>query len=229
MDRQKQNWKRKQERQGRPHAMPLIPFLAALVVAAVLLTLGLTQFTQAGYLAQSGFAVSGDELGRLLKSGETGNVCLASVDMGDALFVRSLSRNTYYVGDEKTEINAGYPVFAREGQLLYFLDDSLSMVTENWEVLGTYEGLYLSEGTTFNADRQQADIDRVLLVKVDGGYLLAQEASLSGLLADTRLPMNSICVFGEDSILLYTYHNGNLTGEKITVRSGAKITIGGET
>ena len=229
MDRQKQNWKRKQERQGRPHVKPLIPFLAALVVAAVLLTLGLTQFTQAGYLAQSGFAVSGDELGRLLKSGETGNVCLASVDMGDALFVRSLSRNTYYVGDEKTEINAGYPVFAREGQLLYFLDDSLSMVTENWEVLGTYEGLYLSEGTTFNADRQQADIDRGLLVMVDGGYLLAQEASLSGLLADTRLPMNSICVFGEDSILLYTYQNGNLTGEKITVRSGAKITIGGET
>ena len=175
MDRQKQNWKRKQERQGRPHVKPLIPFLAALVVAAVLLTLGLTQFTQAGYLAQSGFAVSGDELGRLLKSGETGNVCLASVDMGDALFVRSLSRNTYYVGDEKTEINAGYPVFAREGQLLYFLDDSLSMVTENWEVLGTYEGLYLSEGTTFNADRQQADIDRVLLVKVDGGYLLARQ------------------------------------------------------
>ena len=229
MDRQKQVWKGNHEHQGKHRAKPLIPFLAALVVAAVLLTLGLTQFTQAGYLAQSGFAVSGDELGRLLKSGETGNVCLASVDMGDALFVRSLSRNTYYVGEEKTEINAGYPVFAREGQLLYFLDDSLSMVTENWEVLGTYEGLYLSEGTTFNADRQQADIDRVILVKVDGGYLLAQEASLSGMISDTRLPMNSICVFGEDSILLYTYQNGNLTGEKITVRSGAKITVGGET
>lgn len=211
---------------GRPK--PLVSILAAVVLAAMLLTLGLTRFTQVGFTAQDGFAVPQDELTRLLKDGETGNVTLKSVAAGEALYTRTLS-DDYYIGDDKDAISGGYPLFARGGNVLYFLDDSLKMVTEDWTVLSSYDGLYLSDGTTFNADRSQADIDEVLLVQVQGGYQVASETVLGGAISDTTIPMNSVCAFSEDKVLFFDYEKGNLVGSSVDVQQNATITIGEHT
>ncbi len=110
--------------------------------------------------------------GLLTNEDAEGAVQLVSVNMGEAYYARSSDVSTYYVGEEKMGISTGYPLYSRGGQVLCFIDNKMKLVTADWETLDTYDGLYESDGVTFNADNSQADIEEVILVRVDGGLSL---------------------------------------------------------
>ncbi|MDD6160132.1 MAG: hypothetical protein PUB51_03250, partial [Oscillospiraceae bacterium] len=207
-----------------------LPLGAGVVVAALMINLGLTQFLVRGYLGEDGFAVpQGSLSGQLRSDDASGVVSLLKVEMGDAVYTRAIGSNGYFVGEEKTAISSGYPLYTRDGQVLYFLDDSLNMVTQGWDVLGSYDGLYLSDGVTYNADNTQADLDRVLLVQVDGGYQLAQKAVITSAMHGNTIPMNAVCAFGKTEIVYYSYLNNTLEGHSLRMAEGATITIGEDT
>ncbi len=203
--------------------------VSALGVVAALLCLGLTQFSALAYLAQDGYAVAPDTLSKSLRNQTQDIIVLERADMGEAVYTRAVSGETYFIGEDKREISAGYPLFTQSGQVLYFLDDSLKMVTTQWETLPSYEGLRLSDGVTFNADRSQADIAEVALVQVNGGYQVARETTVTGAGRTAHIPMNAVCAFGEESILYYSYDRGVLSGASVTVAPGGTITVGENT
>ena len=127
---------------GRKNVTALAPLGVGMAVVALLMNLGLTQFLVRSYLAQDGFAVPTNSLSALLRGADdSGEVSLLEVEMGDAVYTRALGSRDYFIGEDKKAVSSGYPVYTREGQVLYFLDDSLKMVTEEWEALGSYDGL----------------------------------------------------------------------------------------
>ncbi|NCB62114.1 MAG: hypothetical protein EOM52_00620 [Clostridia bacterium] len=205
---------------------PAVSVFCAAALIALLMCLSLGQLVVKAYLIQDGFAVPADTLDSLLRSGEPGSVALVSVDMGEAVYTRSLGNGTYYVGEEKRAISADYPLYTQSGQVLAFLNDASQMITSDWDALTSYEGLYLSDGVTFNADRSQADIAEVLLVRVNGGYLTAQAAEVNTAGRTVKIPMNSVCVFDRDGVLFYAYEKGSLLATKTSVAPGATIAVG---
>ena len=213
---------------GGKRSRAAIPVGAGLTAIALLLNLGLTQFMILGYLQQDGFAVPQNTLAALLRSSDAaGTVPLVSVEMGEAIYARAIGSRDYFIGEDKRSISNGYPIYIRDGLVLYFLDGSLRMVTGDWGSINGYDGLYLSDGVTFNADNTQADLERILMVQVDGGYILAQEAKVSSALRSTTMPMNAACAFFETEIVFYSYREGVMTGDRIQMAEGATIEIDG--
>lgn len=206
----------------------LIPVISAIVVAGAMLNLGLTQFDTYGYLAEDSFAVPQNTLSTALRSGETDDkVKLLSVEMGETVYTRLLSSSDYFIGDEKKPVSSGYPLFARNGQVLYFINDEFNLVTNKWEKLGSYDGLYLNDGVTYNAGSSRADLNEVMLVEVENGYQVAQETKLISSSNETTIDMNSVCAFSESEIVYYSVDKNNtLVGNKIPVAEGASIEIG---
>ncbi|MBR0310814.1 MAG: hypothetical protein IJQ98_00315, partial [Oscillospiraceae bacterium] len=166
--------------------------------------------------------------GLLTNEDAEGAVQLVSVNMGEAYYARSSDVSTYYVGEEKMGISTGYPLYSRDGQVLCFIDNKMKLVTADWETLDTYDGLYESDGVTFNADNSQADIEEVILVRVDGGYAVAEETEVEVIKnAPVVIPMNSACSFRETEIVYYSLVESAMLGSRLEVPSGAVITIGG--
>ena len=205
----------------------IVPGTIGVVVAALLLNLGLTNFSVKGYLYDEGYAVPQDKLYAALNNDSIlESIALVPVSAGDVIYTRAMGGKDYYVGESKTPVSSSYPVFARNGQVLYFIDDSIALVTSDWDVLGTYDGLSLTNGITFNTDNSRADIAEILLAKVSGGYIAAREINLYNNVASGRIPMNSVCDFTEDRILYFSYDDGMLTGHYLSVPLNANISVG---
>ena len=200
-----------------------------LAVVAVLLSLGMTSFRFMGYITEDSFAVPEGALTELLAAGEQGTLALADLKMGDEIYKRDINSRGYYIGETKRGISDGYPLYTRSGQVLYFMDDRLLLVTDEWETLSTYEGLHLSNGVTFNADQSQADIETVILAQVEGGYAVAQPAVTTVEQMETHIPMNAVCAFEPEEIIYYSYNTGALRGASTSMPLGSTITIGDQT
>ncbi|MFI3238521.1 MAG: hypothetical protein R3Y47_10930 [Lachnospiraceae bacterium] len=217
----KQFWKRRSMQ---------VSLLSAFLLVGILLSLQMSEFVLQGYVPIDSYAIQNEEIAELLADGDTSSVIdLLYIEHGTEYFSQLLNKDTLYLGDEKTEFYTGYPMFDASGQLLYFLDDQGTMITNEWEKLSSYSGLYLSDGTTFNENLMQADIDTVLMVQVTGGYQLAQDTVLFNNAVEYEIPMNAIVVFSEDTINYYAFLDGALVGETISVPTSAYISIGADT
>ena len=213
---------------GGKRSRAVIPVGIGLAAIALLLNLGLTKFVVQGYLQQDGFAVPQNTLSALVHDADaSGEVSLVPVHVGDAVYVRVIGSRDYFIGEDKRPISSSYPIYIRDGQVLYFLDGDQRMVTGEWETLTSYDGLYLSDGVTFNADNTQADLERILLVRTDVGYIVAQQAEVTSALRSVSIPMNAVCGFFESEIVFYSYRSGTMVGSSVQMAAGATIEIDG--
>ncbi|MDR1293306.1 MAG: hypothetical protein LBJ91_07940 [Clostridiales Family XIII bacterium] len=187
--------------------------LAGVSVAALVFAL-LFQFLPIGYLSFNAIGFTDGQVTQNVKAGKGAEaVRPAAFASAAPLFERA---GAIFGGEDKRRIEANYPLFTDDAAALMMIDDSGTLITDEFEEVPTYRYLYVSDGHTYNADRQQADIYTfILLSEPNGVYLNVQEAHIAG----RAIPMNSVVYFSEDAIAYYAYsrddglfHFGRITG-----------------
>lgn len=146
----------------------------------------------------------------------------------DGLIYSSMFQDYDY--ETKTALDLSYPLYVNGGAGLMFLNNDFWLIADDFNILETYEDLYLTDGHTYNADLSLADGDEFLLVAVgDGVYMNAQSAVFSTAFEDISIPANSIIRFTSDNVNFYSYKEGELTYTGIDEMFSATITIGDHT
>lgn len=200
-----------------------------LVFALVLLVMGIFAWAfrqiHVGYVEENGHVVTSSELyDRLSRGSENaGNILLSAVYSNDEVFLRG---GKYYVGQEMTEYESVYPLYANSGLALYFMNDTAKLVSEDFEFLDTYQGMFVSDGTSFNADHSQADVETIYLVKLKNGlYANALSVTLTRDNLEEKIPVNSIVNFGETCIRYYDEQSGLMEYHALEDVSGITVRI----
>ena len=203
------------------------------VFAVVLVVMGIFAFAfrqiHIGYVEEDGVIVtSSDVYDRLNRgSGDVDVVELTNVKGNDEIFSRG---GKYYVGQDMTEYKAEYPIYANNGQSLYFTNDESQLVTEDFDLLSTYAGMFVADGTSFNAGRDQADVETIYLVKLKNGlYENALPMTFSKAGYTKALPVNCIVHFDEDGIRYYDEKGGILSYGELTDAVSLTVEINGQT
>lgn len=203
-------------------------FMIGVLVMSLLTGVMLLSTTAIALLGEDGLAVPGSSgVARSLRSGEGETQSLVPVAYEDTVYS---TLTGYYVGSGRTAIDRTYPVFINGGAGLRFLDEETWLFSADVELLQTFEGLYLSDGTTYNSDLSQADGEEfILLVLSNGLHMNAQRAVLTNRLGETEIPANSILYFSQEALRWYSLRGQSLVCGEETALFDAAITIGGHT
>ncbi len=201
----------------------------AAVIATVLIFMQLYNFKAIGSMENHGFAVISDEIAKWLENGmeegEEPELTLTEFQPSDILYQRG---DKYFLGEDKIEIDRQYPLFTNDGEAILNLTSDNRLVNVFFEAVPTYDWLYVSEGTSFNVDRSQADPDEFMLVQLKNGiYMNVQKLEISGGLGDFVIGDNSLLTF-DDSVIRYFEFNedGTIQYSEFTGLFGARIRIG---
>ena len=203
-----------------------IPMGLGVIAVAILLILGISNFKFEFNLEEDGYAIPTTTVLSTLDTSSQESAPLYKFKTGDSIYSQNGNLGKHFIGEEKEGISARFPMYTRNGQVLYFIDDSTPIITNEWTTLDSYEGLRLSDGETFNADNSRADLDEIILVDVDYGYQVAQETKISTDYSSKTIAMNTICEFGESRIDCFEYNNGHIDSYAINVGRGSNISIG---
>lgn len=202
------------------------------VFAVVLVVMGIFAFAfrqiHVGYVDEDGAVVTSstvyDRLNR--GSGDVEQIELTGVRGNDEIFSRG---GKYYVGMDMTEFKPEYPIYANNGQSLYFTNDESQLVTEDFSLLSTYAGMFVADGTSFNAGRDQADLETIYLVKLRNGlYENALPMTFTRAGYTRELPVNCIVHFDEDGIRYFDEQGGLLSYGELTDASSLTVEINGK-
>lgn len=142
-------------------------------------------------------------LSQALNSGKEGEpITLIQVNSEDEIYSRF---GRYYVGEGRSVVDVDYPMWISGGAGLRFLDDENWLISADVNVLRTFEGLYLTGGTTYNVDRTQADLEEFILLQLKNGlYMNAQTAQFVTKLDSYDIPANSVLMLGENALRWYS-------------------------
>ena len=98
------------------------------------------------------------------------------------------------------------------------------------DLFRSYDGLYVSDGISYNADMTQADGGEFILLALSSGlYMNVQQAVLETKLGATTIPINSILSLREDGLRWYEQKNGTIAYQENTSVYEATLTIGRHT
>ena len=180
------------------------------------------------YVVNEGNVVeSGQNISANLAQAESDSVKLHKME-ADTMIYSSLLKSYDY--NTKTAIDLSYPMYVNNGTTLNFLNGKYTLVSDEFQLLDTYNGLYLANGNTYNEDLSQADGDDFFFVALENGlYMNAQTATFKNSLTEIQIPVNSIVKFQETDVRFYQYSNGELLFTSINEVYGATITIGEDT
>ena len=203
------------------------------VFAVVLVVMGIFAFAfrqiHIGYVEEDGAVVTSSAIYDRLNrgSGDVEQIELNGVKGNDEIFSRG---GKYYVGQDMIEYKAEYPIYANQGKSLYFINDESQLVTEEFNLLSTYAGMFVADGTSFNAGRDQADMETIYLVKLKNGlYENALPMTFSKAGYSKELPVNCIVHFDEDGIRYFDEQSGLLTYGEMTDAASLTVEINGQT
>lgn len=176
-------------------------------------------------MEEEGFAVPADAgIAKALAGNGGDPVSLVAVQYDDVIYSSAAG---YYVGKDRKKLDITYPLYTNGGTGLRFLNDEHWMITTEADLYQTFEGLYLREGLSYNADKTQADdAEFILLALSNGLYMNAQQAVFSNALGETVIPMGSILSLSESALSWYAQQNGALSYEKEEAVFDAKIRFG---
>ena len=176
-------------------------------------------------MEEEGFAVPADAgIAKALAGNGGDPVSLVAVQYDDVIYASAAG---YYVGKDRKKLDITYPLYTNGGTGLRFLNDEHWMITTEADLYQTFEGLYLREGLSYNADKTQADdAEFILLALSNGLYMNAQQAVFSNALGETVIPMGSILSLSESALSWYAQQNGALSYEKEEAVFDAKIRFG---
>ena len=200
----------------------LIIIAMALVVAA---TIGSAKaFAE---INDNGYAVPESSLiMQTLSEGKDNSIRLSEIESEDVIYQRM---GKYYISNSngKQLVDINYPIWVNDGGGLYFFDDEKWLITDELDILCSYEGLYLTEGHTFNRDLTQADPDEFILLSLNNGlYMNAEKAIFKNELGETPIQSNSIILFSPDYIRWYSLKDGVMELNSVESVFNAKLYIG---
>lgn len=181
-----------------------------------------------GTMNEDGYAMPASAgVAQSLSAGGGAPVSLVKVQYEDTIYS---SPTGYFVGDDRRQIDAAYPLYTNGGTGLRFLSDDKWLITSDVDVYQSFEGMYLSEGVTYNEDMSKADEAEFIFTMLPNGlYMNAQWAVFSNAAGDTAIPNNSIIRMSEDSICWYEQKNGTIAYRSEDAVFGSTITIGEHT
>ncbi len=169
----------------------------AIIVLMCAITLAVILASGAiGVVEQDSYAIpSAAGIGSMKPGEDYEPLLLVTVNYDDELYSTITG---YFVGADRQKIDASFPLFLKGGNGLRFLDEEVWLITTEVELYRSFEGLYLSEGYTYNSDMTQADDAEFILASLSNGlYINAQQAVFEGQLGDIVIPANSILFLNE--------------------------------
>ncbi|MBR2408195.1 MAG: hypothetical protein IKB07_04490 [Lachnospiraceae bacterium] len=204
--------------------------IATVVSATVLLK---KEYTEYLIVESDGVAVTVDEMLRNL----TGDKIEDETDLtlsgetfsaSDTIYER---KGKLYLGENKVPLQAAYPFFVNNQSAVFCLTDSVIAVTEDFEYVSTYPGLYISNGISFNQDMERAYREDFLFLQLSNGlYMNTMDFSVkTSDLPGTLLIGNTVLSFFENEIRYYTPDGkGNFSFGRISgLNIDSKVQIDG--
>lgn len=203
-------------------------FILGILTMSLLTGAMLFSTTAIALLGEDGLAIAESSgATQSLRSGTGDTLGLVPVNYEDTVYA---SLTGYYVGKERIAIDKSYPIFINGGAGLRFLDEEVWLFSADVDLLRTFEGMYLNDGTTYHSDMSQADAEEfILLVLSNGLHMNAQKAVLTNRLGSTVIPANSILYFSEEALHWYHLDNQSLLYGEETALFDATLTIGDHT
>ena len=179
----------------------------AAVIALVLLFMQLYNYRLLAYTDDTCYVIDGklaaDKLKNGVEEGEDPNIALEKYEAATPVYTRS---SKWFIGEDYRPLDTSFPVYVNEGNFLYSFSDEMQLVTSEFSVLDTYEGIYVAEGKTYNRDREQADPDEFIFVAAgDGLYLNAQTMTVRSSARTQSIGANSLMNLEEDKISYYSF------------------------
>lgn len=203
-------------------------FIAIILLLCCVSAIVLGTTSAFGTMEDEGFAIPADAgIARALTSGGSTPVRLAEIHRDDVIY-KSLAG--CYVGDKREKIDLTFPLYTNGGTGLRFLDEENWLLTTDVDLFRSYDGLYVSDGISYNADMTQADGGEFILLALSSGlYMNVQQAVLETKLGATTIPINSILSLREDGLRWYEQKNGTIAYQENTSVYEATLTIGRHT
>lgn len=208
----------------------MIPFI--IVLLTVLIFIKVYRFIPLAAVMDDGYAVTADLSRELVDKAEKDRrdkLDLQSVHYEDVLYQRG---GSYYVGEgnKKQKIEMNFPLYVLDGGGLRFLSGQSFTITQEFEYLPTYDGLYLVNGFTYNVDKSQADLEEFNFVLLPNGlFINALPMEVKTSLGTFKVEANSIMNLEQTTIRYYYYSKGMLGYRQIDNMSQATVTIGQKT
>ncbi len=200
----------------------LVLVMCAMTVYALYSATEFMSFAEDGYMVPSSPNVN-----NLLSVASAERVGLEKINKDDVLYTSLLN---YYIRDGRKEVDMSYPIYTNGGATIKFTGDENWLISNDINLLSSYEGLYLTGGNTFNEDLSLADGDEFILLTLDNGlHINAQEAVFKGPLGDLFIPANSIIKFDHSYIRFYSFDNEVLVYNEQDAVFDAEIMIGDNT
>ncbi len=179
------------------------------VAAATIVSVALfmkKEYTEYLIVESDGVAVTGDEMLRSLTGDnpEETNAILSGVEFltSDTIYER---KGKLYLGENKVPIQTAYPFFVNNQTAVFCLTDSVVAVTEDFEYVSTYQGLYISNGISFNQDMERAYREDFLFLQLSNSlYMNVMDFTVKASdLPGTVLTGNTVLSFFENEIRYY--------------------------
>ncbi|MDR0350180.1 MAG: hypothetical protein LBH64_01350, partial [Coriobacteriales bacterium] len=179
--------------------------LAGVIVAVLLFAL-LSRFNPIGYLDFTSLALTNNEIERNLAADEVPeDAQVIQPTLFDTFAPLWERAGAFFAGDDKIQLNPVFPIFANDATALMTLNDSAKLITDNFDRIGTYANLIISDGSSFNLDRQRADEeDFILLALPNNIFINARDMHVGG----ESVIANSALYFTPTSIRMYVLDQG---------------------
>ena len=203
----------------------------AVVILGALFVAQWYQLKYRARLQETVYAIdSGEVVKNLTRGGEPEKLSMDLLRIGEDEPVYQRGKNLY-VGQGKDRVEESFPFFANEGNALMIMKDDILLVNTEFGESTTFQGMYVSDGLSFNYDKSQADEDSFLFLKLNNGlFMNAQPILFEYPGGETSVRMNSIFYFGQDAVRYYAMQKDYSIqyGELPTVKM-MTVTIGGVT
>lgn len=208
--------------------------MAGLLIAAVIFAYTFRLKT-VGYLDTSVMAVTDRQMTGTLKAGigdheDRKLVTLQQYQAAEPLYSRG---NRYYLGQEKTQLDISYPFYVNSGTSLYFMTDQTKLITSDFAVFDSYNGLFLSDGKAYtgqDGNTEQlvpADEEEYIMTSIGGGvYQNLQPMKVTSDSKEDDYRLNSFLYLDDKVIRAYSYEDDALVYTENPVSVSSRISIG---
>ncbi|MGI6606062.1 MAG: hypothetical protein ACOX2X_03350 [Peptococcia bacterium] len=190
----------------------------AVVIIAVLLFAKFYQLKTVGILENSTYALTDNRITQSLFSDDVPpEKAVIEPTKAESLTPLYELGGNLYIGERKNKLNSAYPLFVNDATAIMNINNSAKLITEDFERVSSYYGLYVSDGISFNADKERADAETFILLELANKlYINAQQMEVHTICGDIQIPMNGIINFQEETIRYYTLEEGQFQYKEIT-------------
>ena len=130
-------------------------FIAIIILMICVSAIVLGTTRAFGVIDTEGYAIPADAgIVRALAGEGSAPIPLAQLHRDDEIYKAATG---CYVGADRKKIDLAYPLYTNGGTGLRFFGEDNWLLTADVDLFKSYNGLYVSDGVSYNADMTQAD------------------------------------------------------------------------